>query len=528
MNTWMKRVGAIAALVCLFVTQSCTNLEEQVFDSLTDKNFPTNREELISAFGSAYTSLYGALGNHNSFHSLQEIATDEMMIPHRGADWFDGGQWLRVHSHTMNPREESINNGWNFLYKGVGLCNSLISTFKTVDASVVPADEAAGFIAELRVLRALYYFWLMDMYGNVPLVVDLAPSETVDPNPANTPRAEVYAFIVSELTEASSGLSREKTVNTYARANYYTAQALLAKVYLNAQVYSGTAEWTKCVAACDEVINGGKYSLTSDYFTNFNTNNDNGGVGTSENIFVIPYKPVLAGGFNIAQMTLHYGSQGTFDLQAQPWNGYCTLQEFYNSYDDADKRKGVSGNQKIRGNFLAGPQYLSDGVTPVVDGNAEPTDPDGPNLVYTPLVNEIEPNALRQSGARVSKFQYASGSPDNLENDFPILRYADILLTKAEALYRNNNAGEALVLVNQIRSRAGMPGFAALTDADLLAERGREMFYEGWRRQDLIRFGKFGDTWFGKPATSGADKTVFPLPFNQLNTNRNLVQNPGY
>lgn len=530
----MKRLSLIFMLVLAAVTPvitpSCTNLEEEVFNDLTPENFPTTRSELIAAFGSAYTTLY-AWGQHNNYLALIEVSSDEAAIPHRGADWFDGGQWLRVHRHEYNANEESINNAWNVMYRGVGISNSLITAFRGLIGnpdSPVTDEEANLFIAELRGLRALYYYWLMDAWGNVPLVVDLADGEVQDPNPANTPRAEIYSFLVSELEDISGSLLREKSVNSYGRFNYYTAQALLAKLYLNAGIYTGTANWAGVVTATDNIINSGLYNLTNDYFANFNADNDQGGVGTSENIFVIPFDALQAPGFNISQMTLHYESQATFQLQEQPWNGYCTLAEFYNSYEDGDARKGVSGNQQVRGNFLAGPQFASDGVTRLNDSGAETADPDGAAITFTPELNELEPNALRQAGARVAKFEYEIGQGQHSNVDYPIFRYADVLLMKAEALWNQNaGSGDALALVNQVRDRAGVAPLAALTADDLLAERGREMFYEGWRRNDLIRFGKYNDPWDFKQAST-PDKNVYPLPQPKLNTNPNLQQNPGY
>ncbi len=501
-------------------TQSCTNLDEEVYGQLTDANFPTTEEQFISALGATYTSLYG-WANHNSIFSLQEISSDEMMIPHRGADWFDGGQWLRVHRHEYTPTEESINNGWNFLFGGVNNCNRVIDLFDQLVADgKVDAAQAAAFIGEVKVLRALFYYWLLDAYGNVPIVSSFSTAEA---NPPTKSRAEVYAFIESELNANVPNLERKKDGSTYARMNYYAGKALQAKLYLNAEVYTGTAQWDAAIAACNEVINSGLYSIESDYFTNFNTNNS----GSNENVFVIPYDEQNATGFNLAQMTLHYSSQATFQLQAQPWNGYCTLQEFYESYDDADKRKGVYGNQSVRGNFLAGPQFAADG-TRLIDAGAEANDPDGQPLTFTPEINEHFPNALRQAGARVGKFEIAKGATPDLANDFPILRYSDVLLMKAEALFRKNAGdAEALALVNQVRARAGVPDYASLTNDNLLAERGREFFYEGWRRQDLIRFGAYGDTWDFKPA-SGPTKRIFPIPAQQVNANPRLVQNPGY
>lgn len=509
----------LMGLLVAFSTQSCTNLDEEVFSDLTDQNFPTTEEQFISALGATYTSLY-FWGGHNSYNSLSEISSDEAAIPQRGSDWFDGGQWLRVHRHQYTPNEESVNNGWNNLYSGINNCNRVIALFETLVAEgKTDPTQAAQFIAEVKTLRALFYYWLLDGYGNVPIVTSFTDS---DPNPATRSRSEVFSFIEQELLDNVPNLTKKVDGSTYARMNYYVGQTLLAKLYLNAEVYTGTPRWADCVAACDEVINGGAYSLETNYFTNFNERND----GSSENIFVIPYDENQAQGFFLPAMTLHYSSQETFDLTFQPWNGYCTLQEFYDSYEDGDIRKGEYGNQKVRSNFHAGPQYKSDGVTPITDSSAD--DPGGPEIEFTPEVNELEPGAYRQAGARIGKFEFALGATNNLNNDFPIFRYADVLLMKAEALWRMNSGDpDALTLVNMIRSRAGVAPFASLTADDLLAERGREMFFEGWRRQDLIRFGKYNDAWWEKPA-SDPTKNIFPIPAAQISANPNLQQNPGY
>jgi starch-binding outer membrane protein, SusD/RagB family len=521
MNKFLTNTLLKSLLLLLFLapfSQSCTNLDEEIFDNLTEANFPTTENQFIAALGATYTSLYG-WAQHNSIFSLQEISSDEAAIPHRGADWFDGGQWLRVHRHQYNPNEESINNGWNWLYGGVNNCNRVIDLFQTlVSEGKVPAEQAAAFTAEVKVLRALFYYWLMDAYGNVPIVTTFAGA---DPNPATQSRAQVYAFIDAELGENVPKLTTDKGGAAYARMNYWAGKFLQAKLYANAQVYKGTAEWDKAIAACDEIINSGLFTLESDYFANFNTNN----AGSNENIFVIPYDEAQAQGFNLAQMTLHYSSQATFKLQDQPWNGYCTLQEFYNSYADSDKRKGVSGNQRIRGNFHAGPQFSAEGDR-LLDSSFD--DPDGPELNFTPALNALEPNAYRQAGARIGKYEYAQGATPNLSNDFPLFRYADIILIKAEALWRKNNGDPMVVtLVNQIRNRAGLGDLTSITPLELLAERGREMFFEGWRRQDLIRFDRYNGTWDFK-GPSDPTKNLFPIPQNARNANPNLAQNPGY
>lgn len=516
----LRSLAAVFALALLVVPfNSCTDLDSEVFSDLTPSNFPTGEVDVIAAFASCYTNLYG-FQNHGGYMSSIEIASDEAMIPQKGSDWFDGGIWLRQHAHTYNATEGHLNGSWQFLYRGALQCNEVINLINGAAAGgVITEDQRAAFVAELRSLRAMFYFWLIDAFGDVPLVT--GDEETVDLQPARTPRAEVFNFIVSELEDASTVLSRGTGVSTYGRFNYYAAQALLSRVYLNAEVMTGTANWTAAANAAQNVMDGA-YSLESDYHANFAPDNDRAFAGTSENILVIPYDPITAPGFNLVQMTLHYNSQATFGLQETPWNGYTTLQEFYESYDDADLRKGQMSNQDVPGNFLAGQQFDMDG-NPQMDGD---------NLLFfTPEVNELFPDASRTGGARIFKFNFPEGSGSNMPNDFPLLRYSEVLLNRAEALWRQSNTNqEAIMLVNMVRNRAyGNTDneFTTLTEENLYDERGRELFFEAIRRTDQIRFGTYGDAWFAKQP-SGPDKEIFPIPINQLNANRNLTQNPGY
>lgn len=506
----VKRFLLAGTFVALF-SQACTNLDEKVFSQVTQDNFFRTPEEFASALGAAYTNLYG-FANHNGIFSIQEVSSDELMIPQRGNDWFDGGQWLRMKRHTFTPLEDSFNNAWSFCYSGISACNRLIAQFEAI-------PNSTAVIAELRVLRAIYHFWLMDLFGNVPIVDKFAGAPA---RPANNTRAQVFAFIESEVNANVNQLSKNVDASTYGRVNFFVAQALLTKMYLNAQVYKGSPEFDKTIAAADQIINGGKYSLEGNYFANFNPTNN----GSKENIFVIPYDEIFAQGFNLPQMTLHYGSQATFNLQQQPWNGYCTMEEFYNLYTG-------DANDTRRNNFLVGVQRTSGGAV-ILDSNAESADPDGQPLTFTPVVNELEPNALRQAGARVGKFQYKLGATPNLDNDYPLFRYADILLAKAEALCRkagNWNDATARALFNQVRTRSGAAALATTTEQDYIDERGREMFAEAVRRQDLIRFNQFRLVPTRRPVNgtaSAATRGLFPIPTNQRNVNPNLAQNPGY
>ncbi len=508
MNKILKYSKALLIGVMLLgFNNSCTNLDEELYSTVTFDNFFKSDEEFISALGAAYSSLIGIMGSHNATWSIQEVSSDELMIPQRGGDWFDGGQWLRMFRHEYVATEEAFNNSWGQLFGGISACNRLIEQFEPVQS-----DRAKAFISELRSVRALFYYWLMDLFGNVPIVTGFKNAESA---PATKPRAQVYAFIEKELTESLPNLTADVTSATYARMTKHSANALLAKLYLNAERYTGTPQWDKAIAAADAVINSGKYTLEGDYFVNFKTENS----VSRENIFVIPYDKVFAGGFNLPQMTLHYESQKTFNLTDQPWNGYCSLQEFYQSYEAQDVR---------RRNLLAGPQFSSTGVR-LEDGGAEANDPDGKPLTFTPEINEHFPNALRQAGARIGKFEYAINATPNLSNDFPIFRLGDIMLVKAEGLWRKNPADPtALAIVNQLRDRADATPLASLTADNLLAERGREMFAEGWRRQDLIRFGKYAEARRFKPADAKTCLDIFPIPKPQLDANKSLTQNPCY
>ena len=496
MSRLNKSLTWFAAIVLL--VSACAEPEQEIFNGYTAEELATSDNAALTDVlkASAYQRIIGTWGGHNSLWSIHEVASDEAVIAQKGGDWFDGGLWLRMHRHEYNPQEGAINNGWAYCYTAIGDINLLLQQY----------PDVAALGAELRVLRALVYLWLIDAWGNVPIVLETDD----DPTPPTVSRAEVFNFIESSINDNIGLLTRDNTKTTL---NYWSAKMILAKLYLNAEVYTGTARLADANAALNDVINNGPFSLENNYFANFSTNNG----GSSENILTLPYDQDNAGGFNLGQMTGHYLTQFTFDLQEQPWNGYASLEEFYNAYEDGDARKN---------SFLVGPQFSSTGQR-LEDSSAEANDPDGPPLTFTPEINELEPNSLRQAGARIGKFEFQSGAAQSLSNDFPIFRYGDALLMKAEVEWRLGNPGAALNFVNQVRARAGVDPLSAL-DADiLLAERGREMFAEGWRRSDLIRFGKYGDAWWEK-GPSDDFRALFPIPQQQIDANPDLTQNPGY
>lgn len=533
----------LIALGMSYFASSCVNLEEEVFDAVTADNFFKTDEEFISALGQAYTSLRG-LGNHSGLWSINEIASDEIVVSHKGGDWFDGGVLLQLHQHEFQPDNPFLQNSWNFLFGGINNCNRLIFSFEKLDNPNSPA-----FIAELRTLRALYYYWALDAFGNVPIVTDFA-DETA---PATKTRKEVYDFILKELNEIIPLLPTAKDGTTYGRMTKWSALMIRMKLYQNAEVYVGTPQWALAAADANEIITNGPYSLSASYSSNFAIENSR----SNENIFVYPYDKVFATGFNWVMMTNHIVSQATYNLTQQPWNGYQTVEEFYNSYVDPVKNPGIQGpvwkglaltqsQGTIDGrlsNFVVGPQLRADGTT-LIDPGVEPDDPtgiagdpNGPPLTFMPFLNEISPGGLRQAGARIGKYEYERGGTQNMSNDFVIFRLSDVILSLAEARFRLGQTAEALALVNQIRARAGnLSPFTTLTEENLLAERGREMYVEMTRRQDLIRFKKYGQAWWPfegmnrpkKVHAAGSFLEIFPIPAPQLLANQLLVQNPGY
>ncbi len=252
----------------LFVGISCTKLDESqyLFDRVTGAQFGKTELEISSAVGVAYSNLSGVGGN-NHYIPLNEVTTDEMVVPTRGPDWGDGGHWVRLKRHTYVATDPLPGNGWNFCYTGISTCNRLIYTLTTINT-----PTALAYIPELKVLRAVYFYWLLDWYGNVPLSVDFLDTKP----PTNATRQQVYDFVEFELIANAPLVKKPSSVPdiaTYGRVNYYVGHACLAKLYLNAKVYTGTPQWDKAIAACDAIINSGVYSLSPNYVDNFVQNN---------------------------------------------------------------------------------------------------------------------------------------------------------------------------------------------------------------------------------------------------------------
>lgn len=506
-------ISFLVLVLFVFPQQSCTNLDEEIFSDFDSKKFFENPENISAAVGVAYTNLYWTMGH--KYGIGRDCGTDLLVVPQRGGDWLDGGEWHRYHRNQITPTEAYVEFWWNLMYKGVNTCNRLILGFETIDV-----EGKEGVVAELRAFRAFYYWNLLDVYGNVPLSTSF--DVPVDFEPSTNSRKEVYDFIETELTEVSDQLSKETGLKTYSRVNYYVVQMILAKLYMNAEVYTGTAQYAKAEKVLDEIIDSGLYELESDYFLPCSDDAST----SKEVIFGVPFDEVNAQGLEIHLFSLHYNLQENFGLSQKTWNGLAAQESLFNLFDENDTR---------RNGLLFGQQYDKEG-NELEDESFEkfnpqdptgPRDPDGRGLNLTPEINMLEPNCLRQAGARIVKWYPHQESDRYLSNDFPIYRYSDVLLMKAEAQLRSGS-GDGSTAFNLVHQRAGLDAAGDITLDLIIDERARELFAEGHRRTDLIRFGKFLDPRWEKEELSSEHSQLWPIPEVQISNNPKLKQNPGY
>ena len=482
-------------LTTILLTISCTNLDETLYDRIPESEFPENEAQAALVLVPAYKELADLIDDAGWWFWAQEITSDEIVFPVRGNDWDDGGKWRVLHQHTWDNNTDGINSMWSHMYDGVIAANKAIDGLLPFETE--PAAKVT--IAKLKLLRAFYYYLLIDNYGDVPFVTSFF---TAVEFPEKEDRLVIWEAIVDDVLSALTFIPANANNFAVSKAMGYT---LLAKLYLNAEAYGESAHWEEAEAYCDSVILSGRFSLEANPLSPFITEN----TFSSENIFTIPFDETTLKGFRLHMRTLHYQHDATFNMIAGPWNGFAAVEDHYNSYDEDDLRKAM---------FLVGPQFTSTGNT-IFDETAEANldiNPEIPALVLDLTYTYEE---IRMSGARVAKYEIALGADENLSNDFPLFRYADVLLMKAEALIRQGGNGD--MYVNEVRRRAGLDDWAGVTLDMLLEERGREMFCEGHRRQDLIRFGEFGDSWWEKTASS-MDREIFPIPQWAIDANPNL------
>ncbi|NER14648.1 RagB/SusD family nutrient uptake outer membrane protein [Leptobacterium flavescens] len=447
------------------------------------------------------------------FWKHQELTTDEAIIA-----WNDG-TIHDLNNHVWTASNEFIRAMYDRIYFQIALTNEFIrqSSESQLDARNINGadrDEIRAYRAEARFMRALSYWHAIDMYANVPFVLDDQDPGAFLPRQAS--RQEVFDFLVAELQEVAP-LMVEARLNEYGRADRGAAWMLLAKLYLNAEVYTGEAMYTEAIGTLNNVINAG-YSLHDSYDELFLADNDSNGA-QNETIFPITFDGLNTQGFGGMTFLLHApvgGNQNPADFGINGgWFGIRTTNVFVSRFAD------ITGNTDDRANFFT----------------------DGQTLEITDAFNFSEGYLVEKFSNLTSAGEPGSDPSGNFgDADFAMFRLADAYLMYAEAVLRGGNGGDtgtALNLVNQIRERAygdtsGNISAGELTLDFILDERSRELHWEGHRRTDLIRFGQFTDlVWpfkggvqTGSP--SEAFRNIYPIPSTDLIANPNLNQNTGY
>lgn len=536
-----KKIFALPLLVLSLSFTSC--LDETPKDQIPESEIYDSANSL---YVNAVASLYNYIGAHEEGEGLQgtcrgiydynTLTTDEAIIPIRGGNWYDGGLWENMYDHTWTATDTDLYNVWKYLYKVIVLSTKSLETIDQ-HKSLLNDQQRDEYKAEVRAVRAMFYYYAMDMFGRIP-ILESSTQKTADIRQSN--RSDVFKYIVKELQTVAPLLPNEHSNlqgNYYGRVTRPVAWFLLAKLALNAEVYTddnwtdsyrpdgktimidvdGTQKnaWLTCIHYCNLIASAG-YSLESDYTKNFAVHNEN----STENIFTIPLDKMLyLNEFHYLFRSRHYAHGGAYGGASE--NGTCATLHTMAVYG----YNTSSPDARLDMNFYTGKVEVDGSYVTLDDGNL---------LEYKPL--DVEQNLtasqyIETAGARMKKYEvdrtaYSDGRmPDN---DIVLYRYADVMLMKAEAKVRNGESGYEEL--NAVRNRVGMPSLPATLD-NILNERLLELVWEGWRRQDMIRFGTYNKQ-YDIHIPSEADKkgytTVFPIPGKARELNPNLEQNPGY
>lgn len=501
----MKRRFNITAAALLGLTVlSCTNLDETLYDRVADDQFGTTDNEIQALVGGAYSSLRGfSDAISNAFPTceyvffLDEVVSDEATIPTRGTDWYDGGRYQEAQRHQLSPANGMVLSSWRYCYAGISKVNAIIYQ---INKSGLTEEAKRPIFAELRSIRAYYYYNLLNWFGNVPIVTNFEDQSL----PSNSTRQEVYNFVESELLESLPYLRSEVV---YSKFTKNVAYSMLARLYLNSEAFIGVPRWQECIDMCQQVTG---HALAADFFQNFATNNQT----CNEIIFSIPYdsKAGTAGNY-MSSMSCHYLHRFTISPTGDyPWsaNGMSAEPGVWSKFAETDKRRNC---------MVQGPQInLATGSVIIMD-SGEPLD-------YTEAIENFT-DAKQNEGVRIGKYEMKAGETWERDHDFVLIRYAEILMMQAECYVRLGSPDLATPFIQQITQRAGTEMPATIDLNFINDELLREFTFEGHRRTDNIRFGTFFQTNWEQPA-SQPYQAIYPIPATVLSTNTNLHQNPNY
>ncbi|MGF1637110.1 MAG: RagB/SusD family nutrient uptake outer membrane protein [Cyclobacteriaceae bacterium] len=554
-----KFLSIIILLVGNFLIEGCTDLSEEILDE-TSATGLSEKEIADGMIAPAYAT-FSSLFNHVNYFNLQEISTDEAILPYRGGtDWGDNGIFIAMHTHTFFTTDPRIRDTWNLIFRGISRCVTALNVLPTLNDPKVNL-----YIAEARALKAYYSMLSLDLYGLILV------KENVNENSIILRGEEAYNYVLKELTEVETLVDPNVGPG---RISTGAVQGLLARLYLNAAVYRNrfadnfdfqASDMDKVIEYCDKVINSGKYQLSSDYFALFDDDNHS----NQELIFVYDQRPELNGHNRMAYFSLSGdqfplpefpGANGT-DGPAITSDFYQTWVQAYAPNDPADvdprfykENLSICSNPAdscvagqdfhVNRGILRGEQYgliresgafvrCQDGVNFKV-GKIYNVSRNNPNLPvnFTEKVDYTVAGSGYSSGYRVSKYEFSRTSVSGRNfggHDIVLLRLADMYLMRAEAkLRKNNNVADALDDVNTVRAARTAttppPPLSQMSLDILFRERGFEFYWEMLRRTDMIRFGKFEGTWTEKSSTNKF-KRIFPIPQNAIDGASNL---PGY
>ena len=529
----MKKIILLFLVLTVAATiQSCRKLDVDVESQYVKGNFPSTSSDYAALFGTMYSNLSSQYGV--PYFRMQELSTDAAILPARDGNFDDGGQFRQLHYHTWTIDHPSVRDIWQWGFGGINNCNRLSNLIK--ESAGTDASKAAS-LAEVKAMRALYYFFMMDLYGNVP-IIDVFPVSIL---PGNESRDKVFDFIEKELKALFTQLPQKDNTNRvllYSRPTRAMAFALLQKMYLNAEVYTGKSRYTESVAMGDSILKNSNYFLDTKYADIFDVNN---GPQINETIFAVAYDQQIPGN-QITRFGFYPALAPAYGINVGFSISMSTTPEYYNRFNLAgDIRKSF---------WLIGKQYAP-------DVNRKPDLSKPIFIAGTTTQIEITPDLILKPGKPMDLGNTAADQAKGIRsvkywpdvnaiqatrlnsNDMPFLRLADVILMKAEAILRgapattvNGELQTPLLLVNKIRSRAGAEAAVGITLESLLDERAREFSWETWRRNDLIRYGKF-EIEYPLPndvLTMNKDVTrrIYPIPANELKLNTSLKQNPGY
>ena len=532
----------------LFTIISSCSLDENPKDQIPEEEayvdagalYRNTVATLYNYIGGA-TDGQGLQGTCRGIYDLQTFGSDEAMIPTRGTDWYDGGIWQELYRHDWTPGHPMLGNAWSYLYKVITLCNRSLELLES-HQHLLDEVQYVEYTAEVRALRAIYYWYLMDLFGRIPIITT---SKTSLSQLQQMPRSQIFKFVCTELQQVCPYLHHENSARPgdyYGRVTYHVACFVLAKLMLNAEVYldnnwtdgdhpDGSAltisvngetmnAWEATIYYCNQLENA-DYELEELYSSNFEVHNEN----SNENIWVIPMDKDLY--YNEMQYffrSWHYRHAAAYGFTGE--NGACATKRTLEIFK--------------YGTWSEDPRFLLNYYDGIVFDNDRKIvrDRNGEVFEYKPWEVELDLSDspyLETAGARMNKYVVDRNATKNgklMDNDIVLFRLADVLLMHAEALLRNGQAEEGQDYFNAVRGRVDAPE-KPLTLQNLLDERLLELCWEGWRRQDLIRFGKYeslfmGDQWDEKVDESDGHTTVFPIPGGMIDFNPNLTQNPGY